>query len=260
MKTKGNRLLLVLMITAYFLQNTLVLAQNKEFFDPLADEISSRLPPLEALIDSAVFNNPQMQLRHHQLTINEYELKSKRIEWTKSVGLRGSVGYGNTYNYTTTASSIQEPIPVASIRNQTQYNASVFLNLPLNTIIDRRNQVRAGYSEVMQAESAIEEQRNEIRQLVIIKLNELILKHRIFVLKANKLESIRVSMQMAETQFTNGTIPLSEYAQLAGNVSETEIDFEKARMEFLNAYMILEEIVGFKFNLFKTSVETNELN
>ncbi len=260
MKTKGNRLLLVLMITACFFQNTLILAQNKEFFDPLADDISSKLPSLETLIDSAVLNNPQMLFRQYQLNINEHKLKSKRIEWTKSIGLHGNVGYGNLYNYTTTASSIQEPIPVASIRNQSQYTASVFLNLPLNTIIDRKNQIRAVHSEVMQAKSAIEEQRNEIRQLVIIQLNELILKHRILVLKANKLESIRVSMQMAETQFTNGTLALSEYAQLAGNVSETEIDFEKARIEFLNAYMMLEEIVGFKFNLFKTSVEINELN
>jgi outer membrane protein TolC len=235
-------------------------SQEKDAFDPLVDEISLRLPPLEVLIDSAISNNPQIQFRDQQLTINEYRLRSKRIEWTKSLGLRGNVGYGNMYDYTSSSNGVVEPVPVASIRSQSQYTATVFINLPLSTFADRKNQLNMAKSEISQARSSIEEQRLEIRQLVIFHFNELVLNQRIFVLKANKLESIKVNMEMVETQFMNGTVPLSEYTQLSSSVSETEIDYEKARMSFLNSYMVLEEIVGFKFNLFTASSGNNELN
>jgi outer membrane protein TolC len=58
---------------------------------------------------------------------------------------------------------------------------------------------------------------------------------------------------MVEKQFLNGVIPLTEYTQMLGNVSNLETDYETARMDFLTAYMVLEVIVGMKFNLVKTT-------
>lgn len=237
---------------------SLSISQENQPFDLMNGDIRASLPSLEALIDSAYSNSPQMQVRFQQIEINEHKLRSKRIEWTKSIGVHANLGYGNMYNYTTSATGTIEPVPVASIRSQSQYTTSVFLNLPLTTITDRGNQIKIAKAELLQARNLIEEHRMELRQLVILSYNDLVLKHKIFILKSNKLESIKVNMQMAETQFMNGLLPLSEYSQLSGNVSETEIDFEKARSDFLNAYLILEETVGFKLNLFNTSSETNE--
>ncbi len=237
-----------------------VYPQESNLFDPLKDEISSSIPSLEVLIDSAISNNPQIQVRDQQLIFNEFKLRSKRVEWTKNLGVQANTGYGNMYNYSSTSTGSIDPAPIATFRNQTHYSASLYISMPFNTIVDRKNQLRMANAEIRQAGSLIEEYKREIRQVVISHLNALILNQRIFVLKANKLESIRASMQMAETQFLNGIIPLSEYTQLNASVSETEIDYEKARMDLLNAYMLLEEIVGIKFNLFKNSPGNNEHN
>ena len=59
---------------------------------------------------------------------------------------------------------------------------------------------------------------------------------------------------MAEKQFLNGIINIAEYSSVTEIVSRSEADFESSKMEFRTAYMLLEEIVGIKFNL------TNKLN
>jgi len=56
-------------------------------------------------------------------------------------------------------------------------------------------------------------------------------------------------MEMVEKSFINGTITLTEYSSLTEIASRAEADFETSKMEFRTAYMILEEIVGMKFNL-----------
>ncbi|MBK6964360.1 MAG: TolC family protein [Bacteroidales bacterium] len=194
------------------------------------------------------------------MIINEYRLRSKRVEWTKNLGVQANTGYGNMYNYSSISTGSIDPAPIATFNNQTHYSASFYISLPIFTIVDRNNQLRVAKPEIDQARSMVEQQQKELRQLVIYQFNQLILNQRLLVLKLKKLESIKVSMQMGETQFVNGVIPLSEYTQLCTNVSDSEIDYERSRIEFMNTYMILEEIVGFKFNLFRTSPGNNEYN
>lgn len=237
-----------------------VYSQESSLFDPLKDDISSSLPSLEVLIDSAISNNPLIQVRDQQLIINEYRLRSKRVEWTKNLGVQANTGYGNMYNYSSISTGSIDPAPTATFNNQTHYSATIYISLPIFTIADRNNQLRVAKTEIDQARSMVEQQQKELRQLVIYQLNQLILNQRLLVLKLKKLESIKVSMQMGETQFVNGVIPLSEYTQLCTNVSDSEIDYERSRIEFMNTYMILEEIVGFKFNLFETTPGNNEHN
>jgi hypothetical protein len=66
-------------------------------------------------------------------------------------------------------------------------------------------------------------------------------------------------MEMVEKEFQNGTIPVSEYVNLSDEVSRAEADYESARISFITAYMILEEIIGFKLKT-KININGNENN
>jgi hypothetical protein len=92
-------------------------------------------------------------------------------------------------------------------------------------------------------------QRIELRQTVIRQYNELILKHNLLKIKSKFLETSRINAQMAEKEFLNGVALVSEYARIAEINSRVESDFETVRMDFLTAYLILEEIVGIKFHI-----------
>ena len=63
---------------------------------------------------------------------------------------------------------------------------------------------------------------------------------------------------MADKEFQNGVIPVGEYSRISEIVSRAEVDFETAKTDYNTAYMILEELVGYKFNLNNTVNIINE--
>jgi len=237
-----------------------VFAQSESQFDPIKDDISNQLPPLAMLIDSAIVNNPYVQFRDLQLIVNNCKLRANQVEWTRNVGMQADIRYGNFYNYSTNSTGGVEPPPIATTRNETKYGAALYVNLPFYTLVNRRNQLKLANAEIDQAQKMAEVQRDELTQLVIRQYNDLILKQRLLRIKAKYLETSRINMQMVEKEFSNGIISVTEYARISEIVTRTESDFENSRMDFLTAYMILEEIVGMKFHLTNNISGTDEGN
>jgi outer membrane protein TolC len=255
---------IILILSFFFLFQLTVpklsYSQSENTFDQLKDDISDKIPSLSVLIDSAILHSANVQFKNQQLIINEYKLRAKRLEWSRNIGLQANTGYGNLYNYTSTSTGSIDPVPTNSNRSQKQYSTSVYINLPLNTILDRRNQIKITKTELDQAKSSVQALHDEIRQQVIVNYNGLILKQRVFKIKVKNLETVKINMQMVEKQFLNGVIPLTEYTRMLADVAGLETDFESAKMDFLTSYMLLEEIVGMKFNLVKTTQETYDHN
>lgn len=255
--------ILVILFFAFLFQFTapvLSYGQTENSFDQLKDEISEKIPPLSVLIDSAIAHSAAVQFKDQQIMIDEYKLRSKRLEWSRNMGLQANSGYGNLYNYTTTSTGSIDPVPTNSNRSQSQYSASVYVNLPLNTVLDRKNQIKITQLELEQAKSSVQVVHDEIRQLVIENYNSLILKQRLFQIKLKNLETVKINMQMVEKQFLNGVTSIAEYTRMLADIANLETDYEKSKMDFLNSYMMLEEIVGMKFNLVKTTQESYDHN
>lgn len=238
----------------------LMYSQEGNSFDQFKDDISNRLPPLSVLIDSAILHNGNLEYKDKQRIINECKLRSKKIEWTRNFGVQANIGYGNLWNYSSSSSGSIDPVPSTSSESQTQYNGAIYMNLPFSTLADRKNQIKIARTEMEQAQSAVSAQRDEIRQQVIVFYNDLILKQRLFKIEVRNLETVKINMQMVEKQFSNGVISLTDYTRMLGDVSHLETSYETARMDFLSAYMILEVVVGMKFNLVKTTPDTYEHN
>ena len=92
-------------------------------------------------------------------------------------------------------------------------------------------------------------QRQETRQKVIRQYNDLIVKQKIFRIKSKYLETARINQLMAEKEFLNGVIPVTEYSRLYSITSQAEENYESALMDFKTDYMLLEELTGMKFKL-----------
>ena len=237
-----------------------VFAQDESRFDPLKDDIGSKIPPLSVLLDSAVANNHYVQFRNLQIIVNNCKLKASRVEWTRNIGLQVNVGYGNFYNYSSNSSGGVAPPDVATNRSESKYNGAIYLNMPFFTLVDRKNQLKLAKTEIEQAQSMAEMQRNETRQLVIHQYNDLILRQRLLRIKSKYLETARINMQMVEKEFANGITPITEYSRISQIFSYAESDYESSQTDFLTAYMILEEIVGMKFYLTNQISKPNDGN
>jgi len=226
-------------------------SQESGNFNVLEDNIESMLPPLETIIDSAIANNPEIKFRDLQIIVNKYKLSTERNLWTRDIGVQTDVRYGTFNNFSTNTSEGQSPSNIATLSSQLNYGVGAYIKLPFFDFVNRKNQVQMATTEVKQAESFAQTQRNELRQMVIKQYNDLIVKHRILKIKSKYAETSKINMQMVEQEFSNGIIPVSEYSRISEIVTRTEIDLENSRMEFLTAYMILEEITGIRFNLIR---------
>jgi outer membrane protein TolC len=224
-------------------------AQQARTFDPLKDDISNLLPPLAALMDSAIANNPYIQFRDLQVIVNRCKLKSNQIEWMRNIGFSADVRYGNFYNYSQNSVDGVEPPAVATNRAETKWGGAVYIKFPVYELVNRKNLLKMAGLEVDQAQKMAEVQRDEVRQLVIRQYNELILKQKVLKVKTKFSETSKISMQLVEKEFLNGIIPLTEYSRLSEAASRTEVDYEVSRMDFLTAYLVLQEIVGIDFQL-----------
>ncbi len=225
-------------------------SQENLDFDPKVIDITHKLPPLEDLIDSAYEHNPGLSILKQQVIVTETKLNSEKWGWTKSISFSGSAGYGNMYNYSTSSDGSFDPIPIASVRYQNQYTASVRASLPLNTITDRKNQLRIARVEVNQSELDLEVKKQEIRQNVIQQYYNLISNQKLLMLKVKNFESIKLKIQLAEQEFRNGLIPLSEYTNVLNSFNESESALEKAKSDLIIACFLFEDLVGIKLNFF----------
>jgi outer membrane protein TolC len=224
-------------------------AQSARSFNPLKDEISDMLPPLNVLLDSAYNHDPALKAGNFQVQIGVTSLKTSRAQWTRDLGLQANAGYGTfdyVYNNSGTGAVNQSYI---SRQNQYQYQVGGYLYLPLYTLANRRNEVRQAKLQIEQSRSELASQHNELQKQVIRQYNDMIARQRLLKIKSTYLETCKINMHVAEKSFLNGTITIDEYSRVSEIESRTESEYEIARMDFLTAYMTLEVMVGMKFNL-----------
>lgn len=223
--------------------------QHERQFNIDRDDISTMIPPLSALIDSAIAINPGLKSSEAQVNVSQFNLLSARRLWTKNLSLSADLRYGNFTNYSNDAFT---DIAVATNKSEFRYGAGGTVKFVIYDFLDRKNQIRLAQAGINDIQYLNDEKKSTLRQTIIRYYNELILKQRLLKLSSKNIETVRVTMQLVEKEFLNGVIPLTEYMRMSGIVSGAEASFENARMEFMTAYMLLEEVVGMKFNIVNT--------
>ncbi len=233
------------------------ITQNEEnftTFSMLEDDISDYIPPLTALIDSAIIHSPLLKAQDAQIYINKYEIKTAKREWTRNLGLETNIKYGSYDNLQVSQYSEDPENPSAFLatNTQTRFSTGIYVKFPFFYLYDRRNQVKIAQEELTQARFDKERMIYELRQLVIQVYNQMLLAQNLVKIHNENSISTDLQVQMAEKMFTNGQLPVSELARLKDIHTRSLINLEQSKSEFQNSFMILEEIVGIKFSLIKS--------
>lgn len=224
------------------------LSAQVENTDTRSITIDVPIPPLVVILDSAISNNPMVRFREQGITGKESNLTYYKNYWSRNIGVQADVRYGTFNNFSTNTAEGQTPSVISTNTSQVVYGIGMYLKFPLQDMVDRRNQITMAKSELDQARSMAEAQRDELTQMVIKQYNDVILKQRILAIKSKNLGSSKVNMDMVEKQFQNGVVSVTEYTRITDIVSDVQSEYETARTDFLTSYMILEEMAGFKFN------------
>ena len=224
-------------------------SQTDKKINPLDDDIQTKIPPLEVLIDSAIARDPYVSFRNRQIKVNSYKLYADEKQWMRDLGMQADLRYGNYDNLSTNTGVGVTPGSFYTVRTETKYGVGVYISLPIFDLVNRSNQNSLARTEIKQAQDMYEMQCAETRQKVIRQYNDMVVKQRLLKIRSKYQETARVNMLMAEKEFLNGAIPVTEYARLSSITVQAETDYENAKMDFKTAFMILEEFVRMKLNV-----------
>jgi len=254
-----RKLTIFVLITSLFVFSTsLVSAQTDSVetqvakpvkFDPLVDNIADKLPPLNILIDSAVMHSPRVRISNADISIIKYSLKNTRINWTKNLGFMGELLTRNYYQFSTNQSSGASPSEFTTDRYEINYFIGIFLKIPISDIIGQKNHANIAKRELEKKILVKEENAMEIRKEVIMVYQELLMRQELLKIKNESQLTTRLQVQMAEIEFKNGSLKLSEMARLTEINARNLYDNRQETFLFFRQYLILEELVGMKFNL-----------
>ena len=253
------RIFFLLVFYAVFMNNA-GYAQQKKKFNPLTDDITQMVPPVSILLDSAFAHDPALRFAQLQYVIDKGNLHSSQAQWTQDLGLQANGGYG-TFDYLYNNNIGGQNQQTTTLKqNETQYGVGAFVRLPIYDLVNHRNQIKIAKAVMQQAETLSETRKNEIRELIIRQYNDMIEKQQLLKIKSKYLETSRINTQMAEKGFVKGTISLDDYSRVSEIGSHTETDFETAKIEFINSYMIMEVMTGINFNITNEIPQNDENN
>lgn len=234
-----------------FLIPVLSFSQSSDtiIFNPLLDDITLRIPPLQDLLDSAIIHSPLLKAADADIAITKYDIVSVRRQWMNNFYIDGQM-LKDYYNGLYTNEVVNSPpTQVLSTQNNYRFLGGVSIRLPMLAFWDLHNQVKGATKKHERAISIKENLKLELRKEIITRYNQLVVNQRMLKIANENITYSSLHQDMAEKEFLDGQSNLFDVARVSEMYRKAVADFESARFEFYNAYMILQEIVGTKFNV-----------
>ncbi|TYA78483.1 TolC family protein [Seonamhaeicola marinus] len=239
----------IIIATFVLSSNIKIIAQEQKSVDKSLGGVQVDIPPLHVVMDSVLKRNPLVRFRSQDIDLKKEALKSEKIDWTKNFGVQATTVYGNFNNFSTNEDASSVTSAFATTSKQFNYQFGAYFKIPVLDVINRNKRIKFKKIQVSEAETMLAHEQSLVRQAVIEKYEDLILKQRLLKLKAENLGNGKVNMQMVEKEFRNGLVPVAEYVRLSDMTMRIESDYELALSKFLVAKKVLEDMAGFKFGI-----------
>jgi outer membrane protein TolC len=210
-------------------------------------DISERLPPLAELQEKALENSPTVQYFEAEVAVKNLQIKAEKRAWMRSMGIETGAKYGLFDNLVLTQDLDYNDL-ATSTTEQTRYYLGFYAKIPLSDIIDKSN-IKTAIAESDKLKYLRAARIQELRELIIVRYNNVVKEYRGMVIKLNAVENYRVQQMRADEDFKNGVINVYEKARLEDMLSKSVIELEEAKLDFLTAFQVLEETVGIKIIL-----------
>lgn len=215
--------------------------------NPLTDDITKKIPTLEVLIDSAIYNSHKLKYWDKEISISEYELKSTKREWSNFVYLNGEIKEGSWTSLVFIEDQLGNEVGTLGSTNQTRYTVGVSMRLPVYNVLDYGNRAKLAKMKIeSNMEKRLDDQKT-IRAEVINLYNELIIQQNMLKLDIDNIDFSTLTSEMAQREFQDGKISLADMSRVQDNLARARYRYVRTKIGFINAYVMLQEITGIKF-------------
>jgi len=223
--------------------------KDTTYFNPLIDDITLRIPPLDDLIDSAIIHNPQIRYYDADIAEWKYRVKSASRVWMRNLYL-GTYLQTDWWNSTTQTRQGQVPYD-PNYTNQNSYRGlgQIEIRLPMQDLWDRKNQMKTTTKEIEKSMASKDNVILQLRQTIITNYNQLIVNQKILKNANESVIAGAMNKEMGDKEFLNGQSTLYDLAYIMEMYRVAVYNYETSRNQFFNSYMILQELCGFKFNV-----------
>jgi outer membrane protein TolC len=222
-------------------QVTTVASDSEEF-----EDYAGTLPPLHALIDSAMLYSPAVRMADNNILLAEYMLKEVRRSMIKQIYVTGDVRYGSNYFITQNETPLIDRI--TDNQYPVTYGIGLNLRVPLSEVFDKKIQKQKARIGIEQSKIEKEVIENEVRQLVISGYYDLLSLKKTLDMRTEMLTSANMLYEQARLDFANNKISSNEYVQISEAVLTAQNEQEILKNNFIKARYILENLIGIKLN------------
>lgn len=223
--------------------------RDTTYFNPLIDDITLRIPPLEDLIDSAVVHNPQIKYYEADIDAWRYRVKSASRVWMRNFYLEGYIQTDWWDATTNNTSNLGDNNIMYSFQNSYRGLGQLEIRLPMQDLWDRKNQMKTATKEIEKSMANKDNVILELRQKIITQYNQLIVNQKILKNANESVIAGAMNKEMGDKEFLNGQSTLYDLAYIMEMYRVAVYNYETSRNAFFNSYMILQELCGFKFNV-----------
>jgi outer membrane protein TolC len=189
------------------------------------------LPPLDTLYAWADSLNPT--IRFHDAVIKRSEEDARRVskQWLDAIKLSGNLRVGSYGN--TTINQVE-----------TGYTYGPSVSFSLYEILSHPNQLKIYKEEHRAAEYKRDEAKLDLHKYIRNIYNSILLQKTLLRIKSEALNTSYMHLKMAEKEFNEGAINLSELSRVNEIYTKSEIEYEMNVNELRNDLMELEQVVG----------------
>ena len=232
--------LFIFSLISCFSQDTTIHPENIQvsfffFFDAV----------LPDLIKAALKNAPAMAILNTGKQTAESNLQLSKKEFLRTVNLQSGYNYGNVNTVFPNTDGQNIPVFYNGSRTRSSYTAGVGLGINLEQLFGgKKLRVTKQKLAIQQTEAEIKEGEKDIRKQVItlyqsVKLSRVVLQH-----TQDALQTAYVNKTMADKQFQEGTMQVSEQMTTNQLYTTALLSAEQAKNTYQTNLLLLEEMVG----------------
>jgi outer membrane protein TolC len=186
---------------------------------------------MERVLEASLRNSPRVRARRALERKTRRELNREEKGWLDGI----SIGAGTTYG--SFGNDILD-------ETQTGFNVGVTLRWSLFDLFGRNDVIGVLREEIVITEEKVLEVIEDERADIISLYSDLLLAERLVTVNGEAAQATAVHREMANSEFLQGDIPVSELARVTEISTKAKALFETALSGYMKRYRLLENRIG----------------
>lgn len=207
------------------------------------------IPPLQALIDSALLSSPLLKrydAMHNKIALEKY---FQRRHWMQSFYMEANTRYGafDQLYFTGSNDPGESPIGYTYQQQQTNYYIGLSLKLPLAAFVNQRKKIQQlnfNLDEIRMEQESVAE--NLIKN-VIENYYEVLFRHESMNTFFAIYQDVKISYLDAGNRLQEQKIGFNDYSIISSTYGKAKNDYNRAKADFLIGLNMLRFITGWEF-------------